>query len=173
MQTFLTLVAIALIVWLVVQQWRGWNRPPRQTLERFPEPPTELSGPAGAALLPAIEGVYLGMSMAGDWRDRITVGDVGQRATAMLHLSGAGLLVDRASAGPLWIPAEAVRGARTARVQAGRPVGGADLVITWQLGGRLLDCVFRADDDAAYPDWIATLRAMAARRRGRNNGAAA
>lgn len=172
MSTLLTLLAIGVIVWLAVQQWRGWNRPPRQALPQFPTPPKELSGPGGASLLPAIKGVYLGMSMAGDWRDRITIGDVGQRSTAELHLSGAGLLIDRVSASPLWIPSTAVRGARTGRVLIGRPIGNADLLVTWQLGGRLLDCAFRADDGDAYPEWITTLKSMAGRR-GRNNGAAA
>jgi hypothetical protein len=172
MQTLLTLLAIGLVAWFVLYQWRSSRRPAMPALESFPAPPSELTGEAGAALLPSIEGVYLGTSMAGDWRDRVTVGDIGQRSTATLHLSGAGLLIDRVSASPLWIPATAVRGAKTGRVLVGRPIGNADLLVTWQLGGRLLDCVFRANDDAMYPDWIATLRTMA-RRRGSNNGAAA
>ena len=172
MGTVLTLAAIALVVWLVVQQWRGWKRPARLELEQFPAPPLELTGEDGAALLPAIEGVYLGTSMAGDWKDRVTVGDVGQRSTAALHLSGAGLLIDRVSASPLWIPSKSVRGARTGKVLVGRPIGNADLLITWQLGGRLLDCVFRADDDRFYQQWIEELRRMAGGR-GQGNGAVA
>lgn len=172
MSTLLTILAIAVVTWLAVQQWRSWNRPARPELENFPRPPSELTGEAGASLLAPIEGVYLGTSMAGDWRDRVTVGDVDQRSTAMLHLSGAGLLIDRASASPLWIPAVSVRGARIGKVMIGRPIGNADLLVTWELGGRLLDCAFRADRDGAYPDWVAALRAMAGRR-GRSNGAAA
>jgi hypothetical protein len=168
MRTLLTLLALALIVVLAVQIWRSRFRP-TGGLDRFPEPPKELSGPAGAAVLPAVEGVYLGTCMAGDWRDRVTVGDVGQRSTAMLYLSRSGLLIDRISASPLWIPAGSVRGARTGRVLVGRPVGGADLLVTWQLGGRLLDSVFRADNGEVYPQWLSELRAIA----GGGNGAMA
>jgi hypothetical protein len=169
MRTLLVLLAIALVVWLAVQVWRS-RRPARLQLEQFPAPPSELSGEAGAAVLPAVEGLYLGTSMAGDWRDRVTVGDVGLRSTAMLYLSGSGLLIDRISASPLWIPAASVRGARTGRVRVGRPMGDSDLLVTWQLGGRLLDCAFRADDDRVYAEWLAALRSMARHRR---NGAAA
>lgn len=151
MRTLLILMALALIVVLAIQIWRSRARPVA-TLERFPAPPAELTGPAGAAVLPATEGVYLGTSMAGDWRDRVTVGDVGQRATATLHLSRSGLLIDRLSASPLWIPAGAVRGART---------GKGGLLVTWQLGGKLLDSAFRADDGGVYPDWLDALRALA------------
>jgi hypothetical protein len=163
MRTLLTLAALALIVWLAVQIWRNrlpWRPGQRRQMERFPSPPAELTGPAGAELLPATEGVYLGTSMAGDWRDRVTVGDVGQRATAMLHLSRSGLLIDRISASPLWIPATAVRGAHT-----GRPVR-EGLVVTWQLGGQLLDSVFRADDSRVYPEWLDALRSLAGNGRG-------
>lgn len=172
MRMLMTLLAIAVIVWLAVQIWRSWNRPRRPELEPFPSPPGELSGPTGAAVLPVAEGVYLGTSMAGDWRDRVTVGDIAQRSTAALHLSESGLLIDRVSASPLWIPATSVRGARTGRVQVGRQIGGADLLVTWQLGGRLLDCAFRADDDGVYPQWLAALRTMGGRRGSSNNGAA-
>jgi len=170
MRMLLVLLAIGLIVVFTVQFWRTRYPPTRgQGLERFPDPPKELSGPGGAAVLPAVEGVYLGTSMAGDWRDRVTVGDIGQRSTATLYLSGSGLLIDRITASPLWIPAAAVRGAKTGRVLVGRPVGGADLLVTWQLGGRLLDSVFRADDGKVYPEWLTALRSIA---KG-SNGAAA
>jgi hypothetical protein len=169
MRTLIALLAISLIAVLVVQIWRSSRRPSTRGLDRFPEPPKELSGPGGAAVLPAVEGVYLGTSMAGDWRDRVKVGDIGQRSTAMLYLSGSGLLIDRITATPLWIPATAVRGARTGRVLASRPAGGADLFVTWQLGGRLLDSAFRADDGKVYPEWLTALRSIA---KG-SNGAAA
>jgi len=168
MRTLIALLAISLIAVLVVQIWRS-RQPSTRGLERFPEPPKELSGPSAAAVLPAVEGVYLGTSMAGDWRDRVTVGDIGQRSTAELHLSGSGLLIHRFTASPLWIPATSVRGARTGRVLVGRPPGTADLLVTWQLGERLLDSAFRADDGKVYPEWLTALRTIA---KG-SNGAAA
>src|SRR5215207_4722663 len=123
MKVLLTLIVLAVLVLVVMSISRTWQgrRPHRaHVLAPFPQPPVELTGPDGAALLPAASGVYAGTSMAGDWQDQVEVGDIGVQATATLHLSGAGLLIDRAGATPLWIPTESMRGARTGRSIAAR-----------------------------------------------------
>jgi hypothetical protein len=75
-----------------------------------------------------------------------------------MHLSGAGLLVDRAGATPLWIPTDLMRGARVGRGAAGTVMtGDGHLVITWQLGGHLLDTAFRGDEET-YSDWLDAMR---------------
>jgi len=163
MKVLLTLIVLAVLVLVVMSISRTWQgrRPHRaHVLAPFPQPPVELTGPDGAALLPAASGVYAGTSMAGDWQDQVEVGDIGVQATATLHLSGAGLLIDRAGATPLWIPTESMRGARTGRSIAGRVMSNdGHLVFTWQLGGYLLDTAFRGDEDT-YHEWLATLRAL-------------
>lgn len=167
MKTLLLLTAVVVVVLVVLNMRRSWRyrRHYRAiTLAPFPMPPAELAGPDGAALLAAATGVYAGTSMAGDWQDQVMVGDVGVQATATMHLSRAGLLIDRAGATPLWIPTDWMRGVRTGRALAGR-VMAADghLVITWQLGGHLLDTAFRGEEEL-YPDWLEALRQLSEER---------
>jgi len=162
MKFLLTLVVLVVLVLVVMAMVRSWRVGPTThravVLARFPRPPAELAGPDGAAMLPATTVVYAGTSMAGDWPDQVEIGDVGVQATAVLHLSRAGLLIDRAGASPLWIPTEQMRGARVGRSVAGRAMtADGHLVITWQLGGHLLDTAFRGDEDT-YQEWLETLR---------------
>jgi hypothetical protein len=164
MKLLVILVVVMVLLLVVAMMRRSWQRGAVHraiVLAPFPKPPAELTGPDGAALLPEAGGVYLGTSMAGDWQDQVSVGDIAQQATATLHLSRAGLLVDRSGATPLWIPASSMRGAHPGRAVAGK-VMSADgtLVITWQLGGHLLDTGFRGDE-AVYPDWVEMVRSIA------------
>jgi hypothetical protein len=160
----ITLVVLAILVLVVMSMVRSWRH--RATYRRavvlapFPKPPEELAGPDGAALLPAASGVYVGTSMAGDWHDQVEIGDIGVQASATLYLSGAGLLIDRAGASPMWIPTELMRGARTGRSIAGKTMtGDGHLVFTWQLGGHLLDTAFRGDEET-YSQWLDALREL-------------
>lgn len=160
LRLLLTLLVAAVFLLALWGMWRGWrHRQDRQAavLVAFPAPPTGLGDP----LLPEATGVYVGSTTAGDWQDRIAVGDVGHRAAAVLRLHPRGLLVDRTGASPLWIPADAVRDARTDRALAGK-VMSADglLVVRWQLGEHQLDTGFRGDDKDVYPAWVAALRAL-------------
>ena len=164
MKMLLTLVVLAVLVLVVMSMVRSWQH--RSSYRRavmlapFPRPPEELAGPDGAALLPAATGVYAGTSMAGDWQDQVEIGDIGVHASATLHLSGAGLLIDRAGARPLWIPTGSLRGVRTGRALAGRVLSGdGHLVFTWQLGGHLLDTAFRGEEES-YPEWLEALRRL-------------
>lgn len=171
MRWVLLITVLALIAWLTLSVYRGRvSRPPsRQALAMvpFPQPPLELAGPEGAALLPATTAMYLGTTMAGDWNDPVHVGDIAIQAQATLHVSQAGMLVDRIGASPLWVPAGSVRGARLGRSLSGRvQAGDGLLVVTWQHGGHLLDTGLRGDE-AQYPDLLRTLRALADRAPGR------
>jgi hypothetical protein len=153
-------VVLVLVVMSMLRGWRGRTTHRAVVLAPFPKPPVELAGPDGAALLPAASGVYAGTSMAGDWQDQVELGDVGVQTTATLYLSGAGLLIDRAGASPLWIPTESMRGARTGRSIAGTAMSGdGHLVFTWQLGGHLLDTAFRGEEES-YQEWLDTLREL-------------
>lgn len=164
MRLLITLVVLTVLVLVVISMVRSWQH--RITYRRavvvapFPKPPEELTGPDGAALLPPTIGVYAGTSMAGDWQDQVEIGDIGVQASATLHLSGTGLLIDRAGASPLWIPTELMRGAHIGRSIAGKTMtNDGHLVFTWQLGGHLLDTAFLGDE-AIYPQWLDALRAL-------------
>ncbi|MCP2261109.1 hypothetical protein LX15_004829 [Streptoalloteichus tenebrarius] len=158
----LSLLVLAFFLLCAAGMWWGWrNRARRQAavLPAFPAPPDDLPGPE---LVPAATGVYVGTTTAGDWQDRVAVGDVGHRAAATLRLTGAGLLVERDGASPLWIPSGSLVAARTDRALAGKVMGPDGLlVVTWRLGDHLLDTGFRGDDKASYSEWVGAVRALA------------
>lgn len=160
-RTLWVLALIGLAALCMYGMRRGWvNRARRQAdLPDFPAAPGELAEPLE---LPAETGFYVGTTRAGDWQDRIVVGDVGHRAEAVAKLHRSGLLLDRTGASPLWIPAESLRDARVDHKLANKVVPGAGLlVVTWQLGDHTLDTGFRADDKAPQTKLAEAVRAMA------------
>ncbi|GAA2802753.1 transporter [Saccharopolyspora taberi] len=164
MERFLWVLGMAVLAGLVFfAMWRGWrNRARRQAalLPDFPAVPDD----AGEALLPAATGMYVGTTTAGDWQDRIAVGDIGHRAGGTVRLHRSGLLVERDGASPLWIPAESFVDARADHKLANKVVPGAGLlVITWRLGQQRLDTGFRCDDKEVHNDWVEAVRALATR----------
>lgn len=163
----LTLLIVAFFLFALYGMYRGWqNRAARQAavLADFPPPPP---GAAEAeTLLPPATGVYVGSTTAGDWQDRIAVGDIGHRANATLHLTAGGLLVERVGASPLWIPAAAIIAAGTAEGLAGKVMGPDGLlVVRWEHGEHRLDTGFRGDDKELYQDWTSALQTMASTNR--------
>jgi hypothetical protein len=165
----LVLVVVAVFALCVAAMWWGWrNRARRQAVVLPPLPAVPAwwrdGEPDRDPLLPVATGVYVGSTTAGDWQDRIAAHGLGLRAAAELALFEAGLVVVRIGANPLWIPAEALREARTDRALAGK-VMSADglLVVRWRLGDHLLDTGFRGDDKDSYPRWVAELNRMAER----------
>lgn len=159
-------ILVLLVVVLVVAALgmrAGWrNRARRQSvlLPDFEEPPP--SAAELEPLLPELAGVYVGSTFAGDWQDRVAVGDVGFRANAVLRLTRAGLLVERTGASPLWIGARSLLGARTGAALAGKVMGGNGLlVVRWRHGEQELDTGFRGDDKAEYGRWVDAVTALA------------
>lgn len=164
MRLLLTLLFLGIAAYFAYSMLRGWRRrAARQAavLAPFPRVPADLSGRRAAELLPKATGVYVGTTTAGNWQDRIAVGDIGHRARGTLRLCAAGLQVERVGAGPLWIPAASLCGARVAMGLAGKVMPGPGLlVVTWRLGTHLLDTGFRADDKDVYPGWVEVLRSL-------------
>ncbi|GAB2682939.1 transporter [Saccharopolyspora gloriosae] len=161
-----TLWVLALLLLLALVYFgmrRGWlNRKRRQTAElaEFPVAPEGVA--EQPALLADASGFYVGSTRAGDWQDRIAVGDVGHRANAVARLRGSGLLLERTGASALWIPAESVVDARVDHKLANKVVPGAGmLVVTWRLGGQGIDTGFRADDKSTQDEWAGAVRALA------------
>lgn len=136
-------------------------------LPPFPAPPEWVSvedGERPKDLLEPATGVYVGSTIAGDWQNRIAIGDIGFRAAATMSLSREGLLIDRTGAGPLWIPAAALVSARTDRALAGKVMGIEGLfVVRWQLGDQQIDSGLRGDDKDSYGAWVDAVSAQVAR----------
>ena len=156
----MTRVLLVLAVFLffalcVYGMWHGWKRRQRKQadLPAFPSTPEKL----GEATL-ATTGVYIGTTNAGNWQDRIQVGDIGHRAEAELHLHPEGVAIDRVGADALFLPKGAIRDVRTDKGLAGKVMFGEGLlVIQWELEDRLFDTGFRGDDKSVYGQWVETL----------------
>lgn len=163
----LTLAVTVFFLLSVYGMYRGWrSRVARQSavLPEFPQPPAGIE--AAENLLPPATGLYVGTTTAGDWQDRIAVGDIGHRSDATLRLFAAGLLVERVGASPLWIPAASVVEARTTDALAGKVMGRDGLlVVSWLLGEHGLDTGFRGDEKELYQEWTSAVSALASANR--------
>lgn len=165
---------VALVYWLMREGWK-W----RGTLQSdLPEPPavpdepgearpahpspttTALNGSGKPPLL-TLSGRYHGSTTAGQWLDRIVAHGLGTRSRAELTLTDAGLAVERPGARDFFVPAAALRGARLDKGIAGKVLTeGGLLVVTWELGDRLIDSGFRSDHAAEHQAWVDALNQM-------------
>ncbi|MGW4438443.1 PH-like domain-containing protein [Streptomyces sp. NPDC004596] len=146
---------VALIYWLMREGWK-W----RGTLQSdLPAPPgaPEATGPVRLSM----SGRYHGSTTAGQWLDRIVAHGLGTRSRAELTLTDAGLRVERPGANDFFVPAAALRGARLDKGIAGKVLTeGGLLVVTWELGDKLIDSGFRSDHAAEHTEWVDTLNKM-------------
>ncbi|AQA15108.1 hypothetical protein HUF15_13090 [Streptomyces samsunensis] len=146
------LLVIALVYWLMREGWK-W----RGTLQGdLPEPPRAPAEPGDPEL--SMSGRYHGSTTAGQWLDRIVAHGLGTRSRAELTLTDRGVHVVRPGARDFFIPAAQLRGARLDKGIAGKVLAeGGLLVITWQLGEKLIDSGFRSDHAAEHPAWVDAL----------------
>jgi hypothetical protein len=110
----------------------------------------------GAVLRGPDTGLYLGSTIAPSWQNRVTVGDIGDRASSVLTEFESGVLIARQGASDIWIPRSSITAVRTERGIAGK-VMTADgvLAIRWVLpSGTEIDSGVRADDKSIYPGWV-------------------
>ena len=166
----LVLVCIVFFALCATGMWFGWRgRARRQSaiLAEFPAPPAWALAEDAERPKDLVEpetGVYVGSTMAGDWQNRIAIGDIGFRAAATMSLSRQGLLIERTGASPLWIPADSLVSARTDRALAGKVMGIEGLfVVRWQLGDQQIDSGLRGDDKTSYGAWVDAVSAQVAR----------
>ncbi len=159
MRVLLSLLVLALLLLAVWGMYRGWqHRGQRQAggLGEFPAAPTD----PGPILLGPETGLYVGSTIGGNWQNRVTVGDIGHRATAELTLHADGVLLSRQGASSLWLPRKTIDGARTDSRLAGKVMTkNGLLVLRWRVGLETVDSGFRADDKASYPAWVGALAA--------------
>jgi hypothetical protein len=159
-RVWLVVICLALLALALLGMRLGWrNRARRQSdLPALPAVPREL----GDALLAPLPGVYVGSTFTASWQDRVVHAGLGVRANAVASAYRSGVLIERDGAGPVFLPAVAITGARLAPGLAGKVVGeGGLLVISWRLGnadaGVDIDTGVRADDKRAYPAWVRAL----------------
>jgi hypothetical protein len=140
-------VMLVLLAGIYLLMWRGWRRRAARQADVPPLPaaPDML----GTDLVPPVPGVYVSSTTAGDWLDRIVVRDLGVRSRAVVHVTRAGVSFDRTGAADVFVPSAWVRGVRREKGMAGKFVSeGGLVVLTWELGDRLLDTAFRSDRQA-------------------------
>ncbi|MCB0926133.1 MAG: transporter [Mycobacterium sp.] len=153
---------VVLLIGLVIHRMlRGWKRRSERQAALIGVLP-DLPDRFGPAVLAPTRGLYVGSTIAPDWLERITVGDLGYRCRAVLTRYPEGILLERSGAGPLWIPAASLIGVRIEQALAGKVIPGNSrseapgglLVIRWRLPtGTEIDTGFRGDDRRHYARW--------------------
>lgn len=142
LRILLVLIVVGVIALVLLGMRRGWLRRARSQ-EQLPAPP--MPGTASDDS-DAVAGVFLGSTSHGDWLDRIVVHDLGVRSRVLVQVLPEGVALWREGARDLLIPTASLRGAGMARGIAGKAYErDGVLVITWDLGGRLIDTGLRAD----------------------------
>jgi hypothetical protein len=140
----LVLLVFAVIALVLLGMRAGWRRRARvQADVSEPLLPPRVMDDVRAG---PVAGVFLGTTHHGDWLDRIVVHDLGVRSRATAEVGREGIAIRREGARDVLVPVGSVRGAGLARGIAGKAYErDGVLVITWDLGGRLVDSGFRAD----------------------------
>jgi len=144
-------VVIAVVIQLMMLGWRRRGERQAELIGSLPDVPCEV----GSATT-TLRGVYVGSTLAPEWNDRVTAGDLGYRSKAVLSRYPEGILLERVRAKPIWIPQESIAAVRTERGLAGKvgPRNGI-LAIRWRLpSGVEIDTGFRAANREVYDDWL-------------------
>jgi len=144
-------VVIAVIIQLMMRGWQRRAGRQQELIGDLPDMPDEV----GAATT-TTRGLYCGCTMAPEWNERITVGDLGYRSKAVLTRYPEGILLERIRASPIWIPQESITAIRMERGIAGKVVARIGiLAIRWRLpSGVELDTGFRASQRGEYAGWL-------------------
>jgi len=153
--TLAVLGTAALLCWLM---WRSYRRRmTRQERSLVALPP--VPGDLGPEVLAPAEAYYVGTTAAGAWLERVAALGLTERGEARVELYDAGLLVTRSSVDrapeQLFVPAAALRGARSDRALAGKVVAeGGMLVVSWALAGTELDTGLVVHDRPAQAAYV-------------------
>jgi hypothetical protein len=144
-------VVIAVVIQLMMRGWRRRAERQEQLIGTLPDVPDAL----GTATI-ATHGLYCGCTMAPEWNERVTAGDLGYRSKAVLTRYPEGILLERTRAQPIWIPQESITAIRMERGIAGKVVARIGvLAIRWRLpADGEIDTGFRADHRDEYDNWL-------------------
>jgi hypothetical protein len=145
------MVVIAVVIQLMMRGWRRRAAQQQELIGNLPDRPDEV----GKATI-TTRGLYCGCTMAPEWNERITAGDLGYRSTAVLTRHPEGILLERVRAQPIWIPQESITAMRMERGIAGKVVARIGvLAIRWRLpSGVEIDTGFRASHPDEYTGWL-------------------
>lgn len=139
----IAVIVLALMWW----GWRGRQRRSAPLVGALPALPTEV----GVALYGPVPGIYVTSTTHGDWLDRVAAQDLGYRAKAVASVFSHGVLIERAGAKDVYIPAEQITDVTTAPGIAGKFTGGDGIVIvSWGVDAKYgetteLDTGFRTE----------------------------
>jgi hypothetical protein len=144
-------VAIAVAIQLMMLGWRRRAQRQEELIGNLPQVPDQV-GMATTTL----RGVYVGSTLAPEWNERVTAGDLGYRSKAVLSRYPEGILLERIRANPIWIPQSAITEVRTERGMVGKVAArGGILAIRWRLpSGVEIDTGFRAGQRDQYDGWL-------------------
>ena len=147
-------VLVVLIAVVIQLMMRGWRRRAAQQQELIGNLP-DLPGELGTATT-TTRGLYCGCTMAPEWNERITAGDLGYRSRAVLTQYPEGILLERIRANPIWIPQDSIAAIRMERGMAGKVVARIGiLAIRWRLPSDVeIDTGFRANHRDEYTGWL-------------------
>jgi hypothetical protein len=167
-RALLTALVVLAIVGVLLAMLRGWRRraerqadlpvPSEVALPGVPTPPQDRPDTASAVRYGPVPGRYLATTDTADWLDRIVVHGLGVPSRAEVTVRDDGVLVERTGARDLFVPRGDVRGARLDRGIAGAVYeDGGLVVLTWQLGPKLVDTGFRGDRPDEHGDLVAAM----------------
>jgi len=144
-------VVIAVVIQLMMRGWRRRAAQQQELIGNLPDLPGEL----GTATT-TTRGLYCGCTMAPEWNERITAGDLGYRSKAVLTQYPEGILLERIRANPIWIPQDSIAAIRMERGMAGKVVARVGiLAIRWRLPSDVeIDTGFRANHREEYANWL-------------------
>jgi hypothetical protein len=130
--TFIFGFLVVVLIGVVIRRMlHGWKRRSEQQVEMIGTLPA-MPDLLGSAIVAPTRGLYVGCTMAPDWLNRVTVGDLGYRCKAVLTRYPKGILLERSGTGAAGI-----------------------LVIRWRLpSGTEIDTGFRGDDRRLYAQWL-------------------
>lgn len=119
---------VVLTVVLLLGMRAGWRR---RAVASAAVVPGLATAPAdlGAVRFGPVAATYVSTTAAGDWLERVVAHDLGVRSSAEVSVTDAGVLVTRAGAQDLFVPAGDLLGAGRSPGIAGKVVGGEGLVV--------------------------------------------
>jgi hypothetical protein len=146
-------VLIASVIQLMMRGWQHRGQRQAAMIGTLPAVPETV----GSAIIAPTRGTYVGCTLAPSWHDRVAVGDLGYRSTAVLTRYPEGILVQRSGASPIWIPQESITAIRAERGILGKAMTQHGLLaIRWRLpSGTEIDTGFRGEDRTEYDRWLA------------------
>ena len=171
-RTLWTLGMVLVCVLAACGLWLGWKHRGRRQ-SGLPALPAVPNAP-GDVITPALTGLYVSSTTAGNWQDRIVAHGLGVRAPAIVRLSEDGVLVDREGADPIFVPVKDLVEVTTAPGIAGKVMGQEDgiLIIRWRLGDTELDSGIRADDRDEQAEFLVAAKNLLAGDLTKDEGAA-